>query len=267
MRKIVLVTGGFDPVHSGHIKYLEAAKSLGDILIVGVNSDAWLARKKDRSFMPITERTQIMQALKFVDEVFPFGDHYDADGSAKKFIREILHQYPNDNIIFANGGDRTAANIPEMEVLNSRLSFVFGVGGENKANSSSWILEEWESPKVYRQWGYYRVISELGPNFKVKELEVNPHSKLSMQRHQFRNEYWIILEGIASIYTIAIDPGSGEEIIIDRGSYIWPKFTSATISKNDWHQLSNETNEPLRILEIQYGEKCVEEDIERKPLL
>jgi mannose-1-phosphate guanylyltransferase len=88
-----------------------------------------------------------------------------------------------------------------------------------------------------------------------------------MQRHQFRSEYWMILEGIARIYTIVIDPGTGEETIIDRGSSYWPKFTNATISKNDWHQLSNETNEPLKILEIQYGEKCVEEDIERKPLL
>jgi mannose-1-phosphate guanylyltransferase len=121
--------------------------------------------------------------------------------------------------------------------------------------------------KIERSWGYYRVLEEIGPNFKVKELVVNPHSKLSMQRHQYRNEFWIIMEGTASIYTIELDPFTGKEIILRRGMSTWSKFTNVTISKNDWHQLSNETDEPLKILEIQYGEKCVEEDIERKPLL
>jgi mannose-1-phosphate guanylyltransferase len=121
--------------------------------------------------------------------------------------------------------------------------------------------------KIERSWGYYRVLEEIGPNFKVKELVVNPHSRLSMQRHQYRNEYWLIMEGEAKIYTIEIDPRTGKEIVLLRGMSRWTKFTNAVISVNDWHQLSNETNEPLKILEIQYGEKCVEEDIERKPLL
>jgi mannose-1-phosphate guanylyltransferase len=121
--------------------------------------------------------------------------------------------------------------------------------------------------KIERSWGYYRVLEEIGPNFKVKELVVNPHSRLSMQRHQYRNEYWLIMEGEAKIYTIEIDTRTGKEIVLLRGMSRWTKFTNAVISVNDWHQLSNETNEPLKILEIQYGEKCVEEDIERKPLL
>jgi mannose-1-phosphate guanylyltransferase len=121
--------------------------------------------------------------------------------------------------------------------------------------------------KVDRSWGYYRVLEEIGSNFKVKELVVNPHSRLSMQRHQYRSEFWLIMEGTAKIYTIEIDPRTGEEIVLLRGMSIWTKFTNAAISVNEWHQLSNETNEPLKILEIQYGEKCVEEDIERKPLL
>jgi cytidyltransferase-like protein len=69
MKTIVLVTGGFDPVHSGHIAYLEAAQQLGDILVVGVNSDAWLERKKGRAFMPLKERTTILRSLQGIDFV------------------------------------------------------------------------------------------------------------------------------------------------------------------------------------------------------
>ena len=115
--------------------------------------------------------------------------------------------------------------------------------------------------RVERSWGYYEVLKEIGTNFKVKEIVVNPHSKLSMQRHQYRGEFWVVTEGIAKIYTIY------DNKVILRGNSYWPKFATATVNANEWHQLSNETDEPLKILEIQYGEKCVEEDIERKPLL
>ncbi|NBW34192.1 MAG: hypothetical protein EBR30_04075 [Cytophagia bacterium] len=143
--KIILVTGGFDPLHSGHIKYFQSAKKLGDKLIVGVNSDAWLTRKKGKPFMPVWERVAIISELKCVDQVVFFDDFYDIDGSTKKFIQETLDLYPTDEIVFANGGDRTKDNIPEMEIQNPRLSFAFGVGGENKQNSSSWILNNWKN--------------------------------------------------------------------------------------------------------------------------
>ena len=108
-----------------------------------------------------------------------------------------------------------------------------------------------------RSWGYYKVIEEFGSNFKVKEIVVNPHSKLSMQRHKYRSEFWMVTEGVAKIYTIH----NGNVVL--RGHAHWPKFAGATISVDEWHQLSNETDELLKILEIQYGEKCEEEDIER----
>ena len=81
IKRIVLVTGGFDPLHSGHIEYFKAASSYGNILLVGVNSDAWLARKKDRSFMPIDERADIISHLGMVGGVVRFDDEFDADGS------------------------------------------------------------------------------------------------------------------------------------------------------------------------------------------
>lgn len=255
--KIVLVTGGFDPLHSGHIKYLQAARSLGDWLIVGVNSDAWLTRKKGRPFMPIYERVQVIQSLKCVDQVTFFGDLYDADGSAKKFIKETLDLFPNDEIIFANGGDRTSTNIPEMEIRDNRLSFAFGIGGEDKANSSSWILEEWKAPKTERPWGYYRVLHEQDSEVKVKELTVDPGKCLSMQRHQDRAEHWFVAEGTATVYTL--DHGTDVDLY-----GVFEKFESLHLRKTQWHQLCNETDKPLKIVEIQYGDNCIEEDIERK---
>jgi len=256
--KIVLVTGGFDPLHSGHIKYLKAAKSLGDRLVVGVNSDTWLTKKKGRPFMPIWERASLVKELTCVDHVEYFSDTYDADGSAKAFIEDSLKLYHKDEIIFANGGDRNKDNIPEMSIQDNRLSFAFGIGGEDKANSSSWILEEWKHPKTIRPWGYYRVLHEEGKTLKVKELVVDPGKRLSMQRHKERAELWFVSEGIATVGTI--NPKSTDFVI--RG--IYHHTASISISDNEWHQLINETDNPLKIIEIQFGSNCVEEDIERK---
>jgi cytidyltransferase-like protein len=253
--KIVLVSGGFDPVHSGHIAYFKEARRLGDMLIVGVNSDAWLARKKGRSFMPINERVAIVENLKSVDGVILFNDN---DGSAIEAIKNVRMLYPNADIVFANGGDRTDKNIPEMDLVDDRLEFVFGVGGVNKANSSSWILEEWKTPKTGRAWGYYRVLHEVGANVKLKELTVNPKTCLSMQRHQHRAEFWFVAQGEATVYTVDTNsPERGLIASLEVHQNTW-------IQLNQWHQLCNETDKPLRVIEIQYGESCVEEDIERK---
>jgi cytidyltransferase-like protein len=251
--KIVLITGGFDPLHSGHIAYFKAAKTLGDMLIVGLNSDDWLVRKKGAAFMPWNERLCIINNLSMVDEVYTFDDD---DGSAKHFIQQARAHYPDAELIFANGGDRTKDNIPEMDVEDSNLSFVFGVGGEDKKNSSSWILQEWKAPKTERQWGYYRVLHEV-PGMKVKELTVNPGCSLSMQRHNLRAEYWIVSEG---------------EAVVNRATPLNFELPPALLDKHDqlhvtvqeWHQLTNPYEHPLKIVEIQYGEQCVEEDIERK---
>jgi cytidyltransferase-like protein len=254
MKKIVLVTGGFDPLHSGHLKYFREAKQLGDMLIVGLNSDQWLTRKKGRAFMPIWERDQIIRELNMVDMTVMVAD--DPDNSCTTFIRETLALFPDDQIIFANGGDRTHANIPEMQVQDPRLSFVFGIGGSNKENSSSWILQDWKAPKTQRAWGYYRVLHDI-PGTKVKELTVLPGQQLSMQRHQNRAEHWHVAEGTATVYSI--NRKSDQELLGTFGPH-----HHIHINRNEWHQLCNETDQPLKIVEIQYGDNCVEEDIERK---
>ena len=142
MKKIIVISGGFDPLHSGHIEYLRSARAIGDELVVGINSDAWLVRKKGKAFLPFEERMAILSECRSVDHIAEFNDD---DGSAKNLIRTTLELFPDAEIVFANGGDRTSENIPEMDIQDPRLSFQFGVGGEDKKNSSSWILKKWES--------------------------------------------------------------------------------------------------------------------------
>lgn len=249
--KIVLVTGGFDPLHSGHIEYFKAARELGDKLIVGLNSDEWLARKKGQPFMPFNERLSIVRNLNMLDWVIAFDD---SDNSAIQAIQKVKDRYPTDKIIFANGGDRTKDNIPEM--VFEDVEFVFGVGGTDKMNSSSWILREWKQPKTLREWGYYRILHDIN-GCKVKELTVEPGKSLSMQRHFKRNEFWHVTEG---------------KCILDRklsSGYNMPplemtKYSQVQILQGDWHRLSNPYDEPCRVVEIQYGEVCDEDDIERQ---
>lgn len=261
MKKIVLVTGGFDPIHSGHIRYFQRAKELGDILYVGLNSDEWLTRKKGRPFLPMRERLSIVQNLRMVDFTIEFNDD---DNSAKNAIKMVREMHPNDIIIFANGGDRNAKNIPEMDLKDDvryeNLIFEFGVGGQDKANSSSWILEEWKLPKTIRPWGYYRVLHEPHTKCKLKELTVLPGLSLSMQKHKHRSEFWFVSEGIASVYTIN-SRNTDLEKISD-----YTQNETLFIPAGDWHQLRNETSKDLKIIEIQYGDACYEEDIERRPV-
>ena len=253
MKQIVLITGGFDPLHSGHIAYINAAKELGDILFVGVNSDAWLTRKKGAPFMPHYERMNVVKHLKGVDYVLEFNDDDDTAKLAIKLVREM---YPDDTIIFANGGDRTPENIPEAEIKDPNLIFKFGIGGSTKANSSSWILQEWKTPKTERPWGYYRVLHQV-PGMKVKELTVNPGQQLSMQRHFYRSELWMVSEGKCQV-TMQLPGGYQMPVkTLDR-------HDTCKIEVTDWHQLSNPFDVPCKIVEIQYGQNCVEEDIERK---
>lgn len=255
--KIVLVTGGFDPLHSGHIAYFSAARKLGDRLIVGLNSDAWLARKKGRAFMSMSERSEIIKNLAMVDAVVVYDD---SDGSSCDAIRIVQGHYPGAHVIFANGGDRTADNIPEMKFDD--VEFVFGVGGTDKLNSSSWILEDWTKSRTNRPWGYYRVLHEVGTQTKLKELTVSPGACLSMQQHSQRAEFWFVAQGEATVYTV---DSTGKQNENPKKLLCKLRLHEHTLIKVDeWHQLSNETDQALRLIEIQYGTNCIEEDINRR---
>lgn len=254
--RIVLVTGGFDPIHSGHISYLREAKKLGDKLFVGINSDAWLERKKGAAFLPYNERYMITGSLDMVDRIIPFNDD---DNTACDAIEFILKTTSSD-VIFANGGDRNNTTTPEYEKYSNHPSveFAFGVGGDDKKNSSSWILDKWKTQKTERDWGYWRVLDDKQPRIgqKVKELVINPGCSLSDQKHAHRSEHWYVLEGQIKIQ---LELPNG----IKRTREIGPHSTFI-IPKNSWHKTTNIGNQLAHIVEIQYGNLCEESDIERR---
>ena len=135
--KVSLVTGGFDPIHSGHISYFKRAKDLSNYLVVGLNGDPWLKRKKGQYFQCFTERADIIRHLSMVDAVISWDD---VDESACGAIAKCLEI--SEKVIFSNSVDRTKTNIPEQKGYDDdpRVEFVYGTGGEDKMNSSSWIL-------------------------------------------------------------------------------------------------------------------------------
>jgi len=256
MKRIVLVTGGFDPLHSGHIEYFKAAKELGDELHVGLNSDEWLIRKKGKPFMSFLERATVIENLKVVDKVVAFDDK---DDSACGAIYKTMATHGDIHIVFANGGDRTNTTTPEFKTYGDmpNVEFAFGVGGENKMNSSSWILDEWKTQKTERDWGYWRVLDHKPEKgYKVKELVIYPGKSLSDQRHFKRSEQWIVLEGVVKMETEWEDR---KDTV-----HLRPHTLPYEIDKEVWHKASNPNDENAHILEIQWGSECVEEDIERR---
>ena len=110
--------------------------------------------------------------------------------------------------------------------------------------------------KTIRPWGYYNVLHQDGQEVKVKELIVNPGDRLSLQKHYKRSEFWFVARGRATVYTV--NRSSDVELmgVFGRHQHLW-------IPVGQWHQLSNEDTEPLHLIEIQYGENCIEEDITR----
>ncbi len=248
---IVVVSGGFDPIHSGHIAYLTAAKNLGDKLIVALNSDDWLINKNGSFFMPFAERKLVIENLSCVDSVIGFED--DELGSVRNALIHLKEEYSNDTIIFANGGDRDKTNIPEMSIAG--INFAFGIGGNDKKNSSSWILKKWKYDNEDRVWGSFSNLFD-DKSTKVKELIVKPGNGTSYQRHFKRSEIWLISRGSCIInYS---KNKSGKRSIRELNT-----FDHYLAPLGQWHQITNPFNDPCHIIEIQYGECCREDDIER----
>ena len=164
----------------------------------------------------------------------------DDDDTAKSLIYHMLedqHEY-----LFVNGGDRGRFNTPESEIVAENLTFLHGIGGTEKINSSSTLV------RTYRQWGYYQILYHYGP-IKVKRLVINPRSNFSYQRHQHRDETWVIAKGVgvATLEEDQIHMKIGERLFVPRGA---------------WHRMKNRTDEDLELIEVQYG-VCDEADIER----
>ena len=249
--KISVVSGGFDPIHSGHISYINAAKKYGDYLIIALNSDEWLRQKKGKEFMPFEERKAILKNIKNVDEVISFED--DKAGSCINALEKIKAKFPDDEIIFCNGGDRGKENIPEMSVKD--ITFEFSVGGDDKKNSSSWILKNWKYDNERRVWGEFFNLFE-DDQVKVKELIIEPKKGMSLQKHHKRSEIWLVSQGKCIVNYSKISPDHIEKITLD-------KHNSLHVELGDWHQITNPFDETCKVIEIQYGKETIEEDIER----
>ena len=172
-----------------------------------------------------------------VDDVLCWDD--DDDSASGAIFKLMATSGYNCDIVFANGGDRTKDNIPEMKLWSDKVEFVFGVGGSHKQNSSSWILEEYKHPKTKRNWGWYRVLDDK-PGYKVKELVISPKSKLSMQRHFKRSEHWYVLKGSCDILT---DGKAGLQTVTLKAL-----THGYDIGKEVWHQGINETVFPSEFI-------------------
>lgn len=147
--KVILLSGGFDPVHKGHIECINQAKELADEVWVGLNNDKWLKRKKGKSFMDERERAFIMSNLKSVDWVYIMNPKESSDDTAIDFIESARTKYiqehgnlPKGVMAFGNGGDRTETTTPENDTCTSYgIESVWGLG--DKVQSSSWLLEKY----------------------------------------------------------------------------------------------------------------------------
>jgi cytidyltransferase-like protein len=134
---VVAVSGGFDPLHIGHVRMFKEAKALGDKLLIILNNDNWLKKKKGYSFMPEAERKEVIENIKWVDEVVLTGHKPDPEDMS---VALDLKKLKPD--IFANGGDRLVSNTPETDVCKQcGIKMVFNVGHGGKVQSSSWLLK------------------------------------------------------------------------------------------------------------------------------
>ena len=136
--KTIIVSGFFNPLHGGHLDMIEAAAAMGDNLIVIVNNDVQQILKKDKIILPEQNRARLLKALRNVDEVII---SIDQDPTVIKTLHAIADKYPDHELVFANGGDRDSEKaIPEGDVARDRnITLVFGVGGTEKADSSTRI--------------------------------------------------------------------------------------------------------------------------------
>lgn len=200
----VAVSGGFDPLHIGHVRMFEEARKLGDKLVVILNNDNWLRAKKGFAFMPQHERREIIEAFPFVDKVvYTAHEPLDEDRSV---VRELRALKPS---VFANGGDRAAGNTPEYEACEELgIEMAFNVGAGGKIQSSSWMISaaSRDVRRSVRPWGeFYNW--DTGGGWHLKTLYIKPGKRLSLQYHRHRAEQWILLEGDA---TATIGPRTGK---------------------------------------------------------
>ena len=237
----VVVSGGFDPIHVGHLRMFTEASELAPRLIVIINSDNFLIEKKGYVFMPIAERMEIIEGFAVIDKVV---ESIDEDLTVCKTLQWLTRE---ENIkIFANGGDRNSTDsIPETDVCReNKIAMKFNVGGGKIQSSSSLVSNE-----IIKPWGSYKTF-EKDKGFLVKRITIAPGEALSLQSHTHRSEHWLVASGVA---TVECD---------GKKSYL-NQFESISIPQGAKHRLFNESKEFLQVVEVQFGEHLSEIDITR----
>ncbi len=272
-KTIVIVSGYFNPVHSGHIDLFKSAKKLGNELVVILNNDNQVKIKGSFPFMSEKERKKVVESIKHVDSVYI---SIDKDGTVCKTVEKVYKDFSKResfSFVFANGGDRKTYNVPEDKVCKKLgIEMVYNVGG-GKSQSSSWLIQRTKKcnihekeltyceqcfdkigPKkkylrVNRPWGNYVVLEE-GEGYKIKRIVVNSKKRLSLQFHKLRSEHWVVVKGKAKV---TVD---GKERILKKGE-------SSFVPKKSKHRLENPSKNPLEIIEVQNGSYLGEDDIVR----
>jgi|TARA_B100001250_G_scaffold95238_1_gene79585 cytidyltransferase-like protein len=244
-----LLSGGFDPVHIGHLAMIKEASHLADEVIILLNSDKWLARKKGKPFMVETQRVLILQEFKSVSKVII--QKNDDDDSSNNAIIEFYKDHEDRNICYCNGGDRSQeSKIRESKICKDLgIDLEFGIGGIHKLESSSSLTKNHLSDIETRPWGNFHIIAK-GKGYQIKEININPGKKQSLQRHKHRSEYWQIISGKGMVYL------EDSKCILEENDNIF-------IPKGDLHRMENTEDCILTLIEIQIGNKISEEDIER----
>lgn len=219
-----IVSGGFDPIHPGHLAMLQDASTIGDVIVL-LNSDDWLIRKKGFYFQSWEDRRAILLACKYVSEVRAVDDK---DNTVVPGLR--FQETPGEQFVFCNGGDRSEDNTPEVGWCSVHgIECRWNVGKGPKRSSSHINRRN----IVHREWGNYRVVYE-DSDFKVKKVLLSPQARTSVQKHSRRSEMWIYPDGRTECH-----------------------------EADQWHCLKNESDQFLPLIEVQYGEVFEEDDIER----
>ena len=246
-RPIMAVSGGFDPLHSGHVSLLHAARQVADSVsnasvVVILNSDDWLIRKKGYVFQTWEARAEILRSIRFVDHVVPVDDLDDSVCETLRCLRPYF---------FGNGGDRGVHNTPELTLCKElNITPMFGLGGGKIDSSSDLVNQVREKARVeIRPWGSFQVVGQ-GPGFKVKSIVVAPGSRLSYQSHSQRSEYWFGLSGAAT----AILEGR-RSLLLEGGLMCIPVGCR--------HRLENLALVEFKMIELQVGDYLEEDDIVR----